>query len=85
MDTLIYLRSAADLAMYDEFELVTVTGGGVHSHSVFGIAGKRRDSLGDFVTRRHAVLFADLCESTRDLRRSMGEMKLLGRDRHASL
>ncbi|PPI82373.1 hypothetical protein KEHDKFFH_19925 [Marinobacter maroccanus] len=85
MDTLIYLRSAADLAMYDDFELANVAGGGLHRYSVFGVAGKRRDSLGDFVTRRHAVLFAELCESTRDLRRQMQQIKFMRRDRHASL
>jgi hypothetical protein len=85
MDTLIYLKSIADLAMYDEFELVTITRKTHSSYSVFGIAGKRRDSLGDFVTRRYALLFTDLCESARDLRRGMASERTQGRDSHASL
>jgi len=84
MDTLIYLRSIGDLAMYDEFELVTFTNNHNACYSVFGVAGKRRDSLGDFVTRRYAVLFVDLCKSARDLRRSMKNVQAQGRASHAS-
>ncbi|MDK8465920.1 hypothetical protein [Marinobacter sp. SS13-12] len=85
MDTLIYLRSVQDLAMYDSFELVTISSETATTYSVFGMAGKRRDSLGDFVTRRYAYLFFDLCESTRDLKRGMEAVRGAGRDRHASL
>ena len=85
MDTLIYLKSVADLAVFDEFELASSTVEVSTTYTVFGIAGDQREPLGEFVTHRYAVLFVELCESARCLSLNMASVRAEGGSRHAPL